>query len=79
MINDQLKGKRVLITGASSGLGFAMAKALGLNGASLLITARNLNKLDNSLKELKEIQIDVYSYRNGCQKRTIYYKFCTMG
>jgi gluconate 5-dehydrogenase len=38
-----------------------MAKALGLNGASLLITARNLYKLDNSLKELKEIQIDVYS------------------
>lgn len=61
MINDQLKGKRVLITGASSGLGFAIAKALGLNGASLLITARNLDKLDNSLKELKEIQIDAYS------------------
>jgi len=61
MINYQLRGKRILITGASSGLGFAMAKALGLNGASLLITARNLNRLDNALKELKDLQIDAYS------------------
>ncbi len=63
MINDQLRGKRVLITGASSGLGFAMAKALGLHGASVIITARTLNKLDKALKELKDAQIDVYSIK----------------
>ncbi len=61
MINDKLKGKKILITGASSGLGFAMAKALGLHGASLIITARTLDRLDKALKELKNEQIDAYS------------------
>jgi gluconate 5-dehydrogenase len=61
MINDQLRGKRVVITGASSGLGFAMAWALGLYGASVLITARNANSLDKALKDLKDNQIDAYS------------------
>jgi gluconate 5-dehydrogenase len=61
MTNDKLTGKRVLITGSSSGLGFAMARALGLNGASVLIVARHANSLDKALKDLKDQQIDAYA------------------
>lgn len=58
MINDQLTGKRVLITGSSNGLGFAMARALGLKGATVLIVARHAIDLDKALKDLKDQQID---------------------
>jgi gluconate 5-dehydrogenase len=61
MINDKLTGKRVLITGSSSGLGFAMARALGLKGATVLIVARHANSLDRALKNLKDQQIDAYA------------------
>ena len=61
MTNNQLTGKRVLITGSSNGLGFAMSRALGLNGATVLIVARHANNLDKALKDLKDRQIDAYA------------------
>jgi len=52
MIDPQLTGKRILITGSSSGLGFAMAKALGTHGASVLITAHTPGRLKIAVNEL---------------------------
>lgn len=49
-----LEGKTALITGASSGLGFAMAKALAANGASVLITARSEDKLKEAVQQLQQ-------------------------
>lgn len=40
-----LKGRVALITGASRGLGFAMAKALGQAGATVVINSRNADDL----------------------------------
>ncbi|TIT20472.1 MAG: glucose 1-dehydrogenase [Mesorhizobium sp.] len=40
-----LKGRVALVTGASRGLGFAMAKALAENGATVIVNARDMAAL----------------------------------
>jgi 3-oxoacyl-[acyl-carrier protein] reductase len=42
----QLAGKRVLVTGASKGIGFAVAQALALEGCRLDLASRNLKSLE---------------------------------
>ena len=50
MLINRIKGKTVLITGASSGIGYASAIALAKLGANLILFARRVDRLD----ELKE-------------------------
>lgn len=45
-----LTGKRALITGASHGLGMAMATGLGEAGAHLIINGHNAARLDEAIK-----------------------------
>ncbi|MFN3411499.1 MAG: SDR family NAD(P)-dependent oxidoreductase, partial [Exilispira sp.] len=40
-----LKGKKALITGASSGIGFETAKLFAKNNVNLLLFSRNIEKL----------------------------------
>lgn len=61
MEQTALQGKKALVTGASSGLGFAMAKALARAGASVVLTARTSEKLKEAVAELKEEQLDAYA------------------
>lgn len=49
----QLKGKWVLITGASSGFGAAAARAFGAEGARLLLGARRVERLEQVAREAK--------------------------
>lgn len=46
---DILKNKRVLITGGSEGIGYAIAKKFSDAGAKVVITGRNLEKLQNAV------------------------------
>jgi len=48
----QLKGKTALVTGASMGIGRAIAKCLALEGAKLCITARRSELLEELSKEI---------------------------
>ena len=48
----KLKNKTVLITGASSGIGEACARALSGNGAKVILTGRNQKKLEQLSKEI---------------------------
>ena len=47
-----LKGKTILVTGASSGIGKATAEECARLGATVIITGRNKERLDNTLKGL---------------------------
>ena len=49
----ELSGKRALVTGGNSGLGAAMARALGLAGARVLLVARREAELDAAARQLR--------------------------
>ena len=51
--NEQLKGRKIIITGGGRGLGKAMAKKFISEGASVLIAGRNEETLKRSAAELK--------------------------
>ncbi|HEY7804946.1 MAG TPA: SDR family oxidoreductase [Orrella sp.] len=61
----KLKGKHVLITGASKGIGLACAHAFAQEGARLSLVARDLATLNAAQAELNEqhadIEVAVYS------------------
>lgn len=58
-----MRGKRVLVTGASSGVGEATARAFAAEGASIALFARRAERLDAIAEELGEnahgIAVDV--------------------
>ncbi len=58
-----LKGKNIVITGGSRGIGKAIAKEYARNGANLAIIASNNSKAANdTIEELKELKSDARLY-----------------
>ena len=51
---NRLKGKQVLITGATSGIGDSSARIFAESGCGLIITGRRQERLDHLKKELEE-------------------------
>jgi NAD(P)-dependent dehydrogenase (short-subunit alcohol dehydrogenase family) len=51
-MSDRLKGKVVLITGATTGIGFGTAKVFAAEGAKLYITGRRQDVLDKAVAEI---------------------------
>ena len=68
--DDALKGKTIIVTGGGSGLGKAMTKYFLELGANVAITSRDIEKLQNTAKELETntggkclaVQCDVRQY-----------------
>ncbi|WP_198376376.1 SDR family NAD(P)-dependent oxidoreductase [Neoroseomonas rubea] len=56
-----LAGRAALVTGGNSGLGLAMARALGLAGARLVLCARRMGELETAAAVLRseDIAVDV--------------------
>lgn len=48
-----MENKAVVITGSSSGMGKAMAERFGIEGANVVLTGRNEEKLSTTKKELE--------------------------
>jgi len=58
-----MKDKVVIITGASSGIGKAMAERFGRAGSRLLITGRNKAELDKTVTELQSKGITIVGFQ----------------
>ena len=56
--------KIVLVTGANKGIGFGIAKHLGLSGWQVIIGARNELRATKAIGELKAQGIDVLGWVN---------------
>ena len=56
-----MKGRAALITGGSSGIGLAIARALGQDGYSLTVSARRPEKLEEAVEGLRGEGLDVES------------------
>jgi NAD(P)-dependent dehydrogenase (short-subunit alcohol dehydrogenase family) len=58
----QLAGRTALITGASKGIGLAVAQAFAAEGVNLILTARSKDQLEKNAADLKEqhkVKVDV--------------------
>ncbi len=52
LIGNLLNGRNALITGGSSGIGFAIAESFLKNGANVIISSREISKLETAKKLL---------------------------
>jgi NAD(P)-dependent dehydrogenase (short-subunit alcohol dehydrogenase family) len=53
-MNLQLEGKKALVTGSTAGIGFAIARALAREGASVVITGRTQERVDNATESVRQ-------------------------
>ena len=56
--------KIVFITGANKGIGFGIAKHLGLSGWKVILGARHQERAEKAIEELKQFGIDVLGWVN---------------
>ncbi len=54
MSRRDIRGKRAIVTGASSGIGWELALELARQGARLVLTARRQERLDQLVQEIRE-------------------------
>jgi NAD(P)-dependent dehydrogenase (short-subunit alcohol dehydrogenase family) len=52
----QLKGKKVLVTGSTAGIGFAAAHAFAVEGASVIINGRKQDRVDSAIAQIRKSQ-----------------------
>ena len=65
-----LRGKTALITGGSRGLGLQLARALGEAGATLMLSSRKAQDLEQAAAELKAEGIDARWIAADCAQDT---------
>jgi NAD(P)-dependent dehydrogenase (short-subunit alcohol dehydrogenase family) len=53
----QLEGKRALVTGSTAGIGFAIAKALAKEGASVVVNGRTAARVEAAIAKLAQVGV----------------------
>jgi NAD(P)-dependent dehydrogenase (short-subunit alcohol dehydrogenase family) len=53
-MNIDLTGKQAVVTGSTSGIGFAIARGLAMSGAAVLINGRSQKNVDAATRRLRE-------------------------
>ena len=53
-MNLELEGKKILVTGSTAGIGFAIAGTLAREGASVVITGRTQQRVDNAIESIRK-------------------------
>ena len=66
-----LSGKIALVTGGSRGIGFATAKILAENGATVIVTAKNQERLNQSVSEIRNAIGIVANIRDKNQVKNV--------
>ena len=59
-----MEEKIVLVTGANKGIGFGIAKHLGLSGWKVVVGARNQQRAEKAISELKATGVKVLGWTN---------------
>ncbi len=59
-----MKVKKVLVTGANKGIGFGIAKHLGLSGWQVIIGARDKERAEKAIRELQALNVEVLGWVN---------------
>ena len=62
MVNFSLEGKVALVTGASYGIGFAIARALGEAGAKIVFNGRRPDLIEQGVAAYQELGINAHGY-----------------
>lgn len=57
-----MKEKMVLVTGANKGIGFGIAKHLGMSGWKVILGARNQQRAEKAIGELKSVGANVLGW-----------------
>lgn len=63
MVNERVKGKNIVITGASGGIGAEIARLCAASGANLVLLARSIDKLqqlESELEQKYQINVEVF-------------------
>lgn len=56
--------KLVLVTGANKGIGYGIAKHLGLNGWNIILGARNKVRAEKAIQDLRSVGVNVVGWVN---------------
>ncbi|EFJ33650.1 hypothetical protein SELMODRAFT_270475 [Selaginella moellendorffii] len=57
---SRLRGKVAIVTASTQGIGFGIARRLGLEGASVVVSSRKQKNVDEAVASLKSLGIDAF-------------------
>lgn len=55
-VDFQLQGKRALVSGSTAGIGFAIARALAAEGATVLVNGRTEERVQSAISKIRELE-----------------------